>query len=205
MIFFAGTSVAQMEEKSFTLYAAGGIAFSPQPHDYHHLWKTGYDLHTAIGYSFSTVVAIVGSFDYNNYPLDENGYRESNTLGNTPLDFDQYSASISSVLVNLKVSLIHVSHISPYFVAGLGAAWISNYTVQGTVSLTGNGLEWTEGPTLLKTTKSEYPILLGAGIDVQLGESLGFFIGVTDMMSVYVYGGGSTSYVVLKAGPILKF
>lgn len=191
---FAATAVGQ-EEKKATLSLSGGLSFPSQPRVFSDYWKMGFNFGAGLGYALSPFLSLSGSFDYNNFAFNEEGFLKDYGISGYGITVSGASATIISVLGNLKVSLTPaMESVSPYFLGGIGFFSVSTSDV--TVSAGGSSA------TAKGDSESAFSVLFGAGLDIPAGEATKVFLQVA-------YGIGftkvdNTNYLPLKAGVTLK-
>jgi hypothetical protein len=188
----ASTAFGQ-EEKRATLSLSGGVSFPSQPSVFSDYWKMGFNFGASLGYALSPFLTIGGSFDYNNFAFDEEGFLKNLGASGYGITVSGASASIISVMGNLKVSLTPAS-VSPYFFGGLGFSRIS----LSDATISGGG----ESATVKFGSNSVFSVLFGAGLDIPAGKATKVFL-----QGAYGIGfkeNGNTNYLPVKFGVALK-
>jgi opacity protein-like surface antigen len=190
ILLFATTALAQ-DEKKVTLSLGGGISFPSQPSLFSNYWKMGFNFGAGIGYPLSPSVSLVSSFDYSNFAFNDEDFLRDNGFGGYGITISGGSATIISILGNIKASLAQApGSVAPYLLGGLGLFSIS--TSDLTVSAGGLSL------SVNSESESAFSILFGAGIDIPAGETTTVFLQAA--YSVGFTKNESTNYVPVKAG-----
>jgi hypothetical protein len=129
ILLFAATALTQ-DEKKVTLSLGGGISFPSQPSLFSNYWKMGFNFGAGIGYPLSPSVSLVSLFDYNTFAFDEEGFLTDNGFGGYGISVSGGTATIISLLGNIKASLAQApGSAAPYLLGGLGLFRISTSDV----------------------------------------------------------------------------
>jgi len=130
-------------------------------------WSGGFSFGAGFSYSFTSQVALVVSFDYSNFPINEDNF-----INGTYNKVEGGEITSSFIAANIKYSMgQNIEKISPYLLAGFGGLGFSDIDV--TLS----------GPGITSNTKitregifQDAAAVAGGGVDIPAGNAFAIFI-----------------------------
>lgn len=194
LVVFASENTWPQTEKTTDIFFNGGLSFPSKPKSFSDYWKMGFNFGGGISFPLSGSISLVGSIDYNTFSFDEDSFLKSLGYSGTGLSVTGGSASIFTIMGNVKVSMNTTPNsVAPYIIGGLGFFSIS--TADATVAYMG------ERATVDGDSESAFSLLIGSGIEIPAGISTLFIEG---KYSIGFTKNESTSFIPLKVGIKLK-
>jgi len=187
------TTSAQERQKPDLLVFAG-LSFPAGPESFSDNWKMGFNFGGGLAYPLTSEFFLVGSFEYNNFAFDGDGFLRRYGATGLGITITGGSASIISITGSLKRSFPLPGSASPYVFGGGGFFHLS----LSDVTISGGGTSSkVEGGS-----KSALSGSLGAGIDIAAGKSAMFFLeGKFELgFTADEDDGGRTMHLPLRGG-----
>lgn len=190
IVVFATEKTWSQTEKSTAIFFDSGLSFPSKPKSFSDYWKMGFNFGVGISFPLSGSISLIGSIDYNTFSFDEDNFLKSNGFTGTGLSVTGSSASIFTIMGNVKVLLNSTPNTaSPYITGGLGLFSVS--TSDATLAYQGQTV------TVDGDSESAFSLLIGAGIEIPAGTSIFFIEG---KYSIGFTKNESTSYIPIKIG-----
>lgn len=200
LVAFASTlsaqeGAAQEEAGKISVYVNSGVSLPMNPEIFSDYWKMGFNFGGGVGYSFTPNLSVVGSFGYNSFAFDEDGFLDAFGMGETGISVDGASASIITGSASIKASFLPAgSAVSPYGIAGAGLFKLT--LSETTVSYMGIS------ETVPEVSETKAGAHFGAGLDYMLNEKIGLFI--EGIYGIGLTEGESTGYVPIRVGASIQ-
>ena len=197
LMFIPCVALAQFDSTA-SYFTNAGISFPSSPDNFHNNWNPGFNL----GIGLNTIITgqfwLQGDLSYHHFGFNKDNYLRNNGVYGYDIQVDGGSAWALNFSINGRILLnSNPKEISPYLIAGVGFAKISEADIVATyrdISGRAAGISETD------LSAGE-----GGGLVVPYGERNNFFI---DLRYMTVFANSDNiSSIVLRFGismPIIK-
>lgn len=164
MILLGGSQVAAQELSKPTLLIHGGLAIPTTPAGFSNGASLGFGGGVGLGVRMADPIMLIMDFDFTNYGLDADGFRNTNNLPpNTSLAGGETSTFYLAAVLKISVPSLPSRLVRPYLIGGLG---FFRFVADDVVV---DGRVWD------RDAQNAVGIHGGAGVDFWFVEPLGFF------------------------------
>jgi hypothetical protein len=169
-----------------------GFSVPTGPTNFSTYWKPGFNLGFGVGSIVLPSTSMFIRLDYNNFPLDAEGYLRANGAAGSGYTIDGGTVSIITITGNVKVAVGPTTSVVPYFIGGGGFFNLSQSDI--TISNSGSYLK--------VSIKSEIALTLagGFGVEIPVDQSTNIFAQIS--YGVGFNRGDHASYMPVKVGAV---